>query len=291
MFIPAWHFFSFCLVIVGERYHAFAFWGLPIPFYRHCVVILNRDVKVERESVSLFLQGRERKRYRILHSGKVVILPYFNEKGRVSFITPNDMKDKYPNTFTYLYENKAYLENRERGRMKGQQWYAYIYPKNIEVMATAKILVPDIADRAQFALDENGDYAFTSGYGITLGKKTPMSLKYILGLLNSKVLNFYLKHISTPMQNGFFRYFTQFIERLPISPINISNPADVQRHDRMVALVDRMLALHRQLAAAKTPAEKTMLQRQIDATDRQIDTLGYALYDLTEEEIRVVEGK
>jgi len=40
VFIPVWHFFSFCLVIVGERYHAFAFWGLPIPFYRHCAVIL-----------------------------------------------------------------------------------------------------------------------------------------------------------------------------------------------------------------------------------------------------------
>jgi len=83
----------------------------------------------------------------------------------------------------------------------------------------------------------------------------------------------------------------QDIKALPIRSINFSDPAEVQRHDRMVALVDRMLALHRQLAAARTPAEKTMLQRQIDATDRQIDTLVYALYDLTEEEIRVAEGK
>ena len=48
--------------------------------------------------------------------------------------------------------------------MRGPDWYAYIYPKNIEMMQNPKILVPDIADRASFALDEGGDYAFTSGY-------------------------------------------------------------------------------------------------------------------------------
>ena len=58
----------------------------------------------------------------------------------------------------------------------------------------------------------------------------------------------------------------------------------------MVALVERMLALHEQLAAARTPTAKTTLQRQIDATDRQIDRLVYELYELTEEEIGIVEG-
>jgi hypothetical protein len=57
----------------------------------------------------------------------------------------------------------------------------------------------------------------------------------------------------------------------------------------MVALVERMLALHQQLAAARTPHEKTVLHKQIEVTDRQIDRLVYALYGLTEEEIRIVE--
>jgi len=58
----------------------------------------------------------------------------------------------------------------------------------------------------------------------------------------------------------------------------------------MVALVQSMLALHKQLAAAHTPNEKTMLQRQITATDQQIDRLVYALYGLTEEDVGIVEG-
>ena len=58
----------------------------------------------------------------------------------------------------------------------------------------------------------------------------------------------------------------------------------------MVELVDQMLELHKQLASARTDHEKTAIQRQIDATDRQIDQLVYELYGLTEEEIKIVEG-
>jgi hypothetical protein len=57
----------------------------------------------------------------------------------------------------------------------------------------------------------------------------------------------------------------------------------------MVALVAQMLALHQRLAVAKTPHEKMVLQKQIDVTDRQIDRLVYALYGLTEDEVRIVE--
>ena len=50
-----------------------------------------------------------------------------------------------------------------------------------------------------------------------------------------------------------------------------------------------MLDLHNHLAAAKAAHAKTAIQRQIDATDRQIDQLVYELYGLTDDEIRIVE--
>jgi type II restriction/modification system DNA methylase subunit YeeA len=59
----------------------------------------------------------------------------------------------------------------------------------------------------------------------------------------------------------------------------------------MVVLVDSMLALHEHKAAAKTQAEQELYQRQIEDTDRQIDALVYKLYGLTEDEIKIVEGR
>jgi hypothetical protein len=58
----------------------------------------------------------------------------------------------------------------------------------------------------------------------------------------------------------------------------------------MVSLVEQMLPLHQQSATAKTPDAQARLQRQIAATDRQIDRLLYELHGLAEEEYRIVEG-
>jgi len=51
-----------------------------------------------------------------------------------------------------------------------------------------------------------------------------------------------------------------------------------------------MLDLHKELARAAIPQTKTVLQRQIETTDRQIDRLVYELYELTEDEIKIIEG-
>ena len=83
----------------------------------------------------------------------------------------------------------------------------------------------------------------------------------------------------------------QYIEQLPIHPIDFTDPADKARHDRMVNLVQRMLDLHKQQQAASSDATRERLQREINVTDEQIDKLVYELYELTAEEIRIVEGR
>ena len=81
-----------------------------------------------------------------------------------------------------------------------------------------------------------------------------------------------------------------YIEQLPIRTIDLSSPSDVARHDRMVSLVTSMLDLHKQLAVARTADEKTALNRMIDSTDHEIDRLVYELYELTDEEIGILEA-
>ena len=77
---------------------------------------------------------------------------------------------------------------------------------------------------------------------------------------------------------------------MPVSRGAPSSPDDVAKNDRMVPLVETMLDLHRRLPSVSTDHEKTLLERQIEATDRQIDTLIYELYGLTGDEIRIVEA-
>ena len=65
---------------------------------------------------------------------------------------------------------------------------------------------------------------------------------------------------------------------------------DRARHDKLLALVDKMLALTPKLRAAKSDTERATLHNAVSATDRQIDALVYELYGLTPEEIALVEG-
>jgi hypothetical protein len=112
----------------------------------------------------------------------------------------------------------------------------------------------------------------------------------VCGLLNSRLLDFYFKNVSTNFHGGYFAANKQYIEQLPICAPGARTRADKGRRDRVEELVEHMLSLHKRLAAAKAPHDKTVLQGQIDATDRQIDRLVYELYGLTEEEITIVEG-
>ena len=105
-------------------------------------------------------------------------------------------------------------------------------------------------------------------------------LKYFLGILLSRIGAWYLR-TKYAIYDKLYPWYTK--KQLASFPVK-------ERDDRVVSLVDRIFFLHERLVSAKTSHEQTALQRQIDATDRQIDRLVYELYGLTEEEIRVVEA-
>ena len=117
-----------------------------------------------------------------------------------------------------------------------------------------------------------------------------ISLRYLLGLINSRLLSMWFLKTFDKLQRRIFPQFkVKELASFPIYPINLSDHANNARHGRMVELVDHILWLHKQSAAAKAPDNKTRLQRQIDTTDKQIDQIVYDLYGLREEEIRIVE--
>jgi type II restriction/modification system DNA methylase subunit YeeA len=78
---------------------------------------------------------------------------------------------------------------------------------------------------------------------------------------------------------------------LPVAIIDLSQKNDKVKHDSIVSLVDTMLELRQKEAAETNPDVKKIISRQIDGVDKAIDAAVYALYDLTEDEIKTVEEK
>jgi hypothetical protein len=248
---------------------------------------LDQQVEIESECVVPFLHGKEIRRYEPPESISRLICPYKISNDSFSLLSPKELAQKHPLAFAYLASNKSKLTSREKGRFKGENWYAFGYPKSMTLFQQPKIIVPDYNNVASFTYDING-YYYKTGYGVIINTKD-ISPYYVLGLLNSPLLFMYLASVSTTLRGGYVRFWTQFIEQLPIRTIDFSNPADKARHDQMVTLVQQMLELHKRQQAAKTDQDRQLYQRQIDATDKQIDALVYELYDLTSDEIRIVE--
>jgi hypothetical protein len=114
--------------------------------------------------------------------------------------------------------------------------------------------------------------------------------KYVLGILNSRLISYLYVNTSAIATKDDFRQTTLAeLRRLPIPTIEQGSRVDKSVHDKIVQSVDSILALNRQLSAAKSEAQKDVVQRQIAATDAEIDRLVYDLYGLTAEEISIVE--
>lgn len=238
------------------------------------------------------------RRYWVSELTKSILFPYRLAGDEAILLTPEELKADYPLAWKYLQRNRRALESRERGKWRNDRWYALGRSQNLSQMEQKKILTPSIAKSASFTLDREEFYYFLGsggggggGYGITLKMGERMAYEYVVGLLNSKLLDRFLQSFSSPFSGGYYAYNRQYIEQLPIHKIDFSSPTDKSRHDKVVALVNSMLVLHKQLAAMKSVAQKDILQRQIEATDRQIDQLVYQLYGLTEQEIALVEGQ
>ena len=130
----------------------------------------------------------------------------------------------------------------------------------------------------------------SGGFTITLGEDCPFRPEYLLGILNSTLMFWFLGRISNVFRGGWITCTKQYFGELPIRSLDLSTSTDRARHDLLVTLVDKMLALVPKLRAETRERERAVLANAVQTTDRKIDELVYELYGLTKEEIALVEG-
>lgn len=107
---------------------------------------------------------------------------------------------------------------------------------------------------------------------------------HLLGILSSRFIGWYFrKKFQITADDTFPQIMRRDILQIPI-PISIS-----KNSDRLVSLVEQMMLMHNRLKNVNSPNEKKIIQKQIDVTDRQIDQLVYQLYELTDDEIAIIE--
>jgi hypothetical protein len=150
-------------------------------------------------------------------------------------------------------------------------------------------MTPEIANGCQMTYDEDGVLYHTTKVYSFVFKHLNEDVKYFLGILNSKLLWYFLQSTGYVLRGGYFTFKTEYLKPFPMHLINFSNPTEVALLHQIVKLVDEQLAFNKQLPNEVLESAQKKLQQRIAYNDAQINQLVYQLYQLSPQEIQLVE--
>ena len=227
--------------------------------------LINEDFK-NSNVIKNMLQGRNIRKW------------YYNESNENLIFTRRGFNiNDFPTLKTHLFQYYKYLKPKtisteEFGRKPGKyEWFEILdntaYYPQFEV--SEKIIWGLTANKWAFAYDDKQHYLPSNGYILT---STALPIKYILGILNSKVLHFYFSFIGVMTAGGAYTLKAATIEALPIPKVSQG------KQKAIISLVDKIL-------------DAKSLDANIDVTseEQEIDNLVYELYGLTPDEIEIIE--
>jgi hypothetical protein len=219
-------------------------------------------LKCDRKNLEIInpvLRGRDIQRYQYKDSGLYILLTR-NEI---------DVKKTYPDIYNYL--NKFGRSFKERGA-QGKHWTNLRACAFFDDFKKEKIVWIELTDNPRFALCSDERYLLNSAYFLL--PPEGLEAKYLLGILNSKLISFYLSLLAATSGMGTFRWINVYVQEFPI-PV-ISKPSQ----SVIINKVDEIISAK----IANSTADISLLENQVDK-------LIYELYGLTAEEIAVVEGR
>jgi len=243
-----------------------------------------------------FLGGQDIRRYALADSDRhLIVIPNGWTRQEMSKSEKTLNKPSERDAWAWFTKNYAaigehLLQYAEKLRMRqdqGEYWWELRACDYYGFFERPKIVFPDICKGPRFYLDLKGNYLSNTAYCLGTDEL------YLLGFLNSRLFWFAIANISIPfgVRAGQYRYrlIYQYMEKTPVRVIDVSKSGDLARQDQIETLVRTMLSLHVLASKSKTPHDRKVLHGQITSIDRQIDKLIYELYNLTPDEIKVVE--
>ncbi len=217
--------------------------------------LISKNLK-NSEIIKPVLKGAEIKRYEVKNFNNYIILTK----------TGVNIRD-YPDIYDYLLENKKELENVYEASKGMKKWFELRKCSYYDSFEDEKLIWTRLSSINSFAISTKKEYSIDSTSFAT-GK----NLQYYCSLLNSKLTFFYFKLGSVIWGTDGIKWFGEYFDSIPIIKL------EAEEMKPFIELYDNIISLKQNPSADTSDLEA------------QIDQLVYALYELTEEEIRIVEG-
>lgn len=237
-----------------------------------------KERKFEKDVVYPLIQSFNVNRWKITwgesKKDRCILYPHREKSGNMQAIP----LDEIPNAALYLLEQEETLRKRTYlTESKTREWYECWVPQKLSKFQQTKIVTRDIVSTNSFALDESGrlcqgntffltkkDSIFSTDYK---GLDDHQYYCFILGILNSKALEYYQKMISGCLYSQKYRYTTSNLNRWPIPKVNFQNALKISKY------VDEIIS-------GSTIKEEL---------ENKIDILVYNEFDLNQDDIEKIE--
>jgi len=244
----------------------------------------GRKYLVESEIVKPLLKSGDMRRWHLEWKGLSLLFPYESTPDGVRGIDAADLTRKYPKTRAYFLEYAEVLKGRENGKFRDNpDWHLFLYNKSLDKFPLPRLLTPNLSPRGSFCYDPGGRYTFVGGagggYGVVLTDQSEGSFFYVLGVLNSRPVEFYHHLVSSPFQGGYFSNARQYIESLPIPD------APPKQKSEVATVAKELSEAHAQLTGvvAGTDSYREALNG-IKALEYRFDQLVLGLFEISPEE-------
>lgn len=229
---------------------------------------------LEKELVFPVLESHNIARWNYLWDSNkdlFILYPHIEKNGKVIPVALDD----YPQTKKYLEAHRPQLESRSYLSEGGRRWYEIWVHQSPSDFARRKIITPDIASSNRFAIDDNGLYVNGTCFYIILSDNSDASYYSILGLLNSKVIEYFHKTTSgNSLYAKRFRYWSAYIQEYPV-------PERLRSSSHLRSLLIRNVA---NLLDTSNESDRADFEKENDR-------ICYELFDLTEEDVMEIEQK
>lgn len=247
----------------------------------------GKEYEVEKDLFFSLAKGGNSRNYILGSDAKMILFPYERNSGVMKIISDKDMSKMYPLTLKYLKECRLALAQREDGAFENNNlpWYQYSRNQALDVITKYDIFTPDIAPKAEFSIDPAKKIFFTGGasggYGIIA--KDSKDVMFLLGVLNSKVVDWFIRQTSTQMRGGFFSFESKYIKHVPVPETNKENK------DLVSQLVGEIVKIGLSIEKSSLASEKKLLDRKRLSTQEKLEKIIYSLYKLSAVEIETIE--
>ncbi|MBP7837304.1 N-6 DNA methylase [Candidatus Saccharibacteria bacterium] len=189
----------------------------------------------------------------------------------VIYLSRTDGIDGLPNIAAHLHKFKALLTNRLTTYNESYPWYSLHRARERSIFESEKIMVPYRSKTNVFGYTNEPWYFRTDAYSV-ITKNSEYPLKYLLGILNSKLALFWLYNRGKRKGDTLELFYD------PLSKIPIASCSEDQQK-MIIALVDEIIVERSKDSRADT-----------HDTEQRVDQLIYEIYGLTDEEISIVES-